>query len=54
MLEEEELAENATRMGHILQEELSTLDQNMVAASRGRGLLQAIVIKESNGKAKVN
>ena len=49
VLEEEELAKNAERMGRILEQELSTLDPQIVTTIRGRGLFWAIVIKETPG-----
>lgn len=47
VLEEEDLAGNAARMGNILEQELSSLDPEIVPTQRGRGLFRAIVIKES-------
>uniref|UniRef100_A0A3B4AS56 Ornithine aminotransferase n=1 Tax=Periophthalmus magnuspinnatus TaxID=409849 RepID=A0A3B4AS56_9GOBI len=47
VLEEERLAENAERMGKILRSELSKLPKDIVTAVRGKGLLNAVVIKET-------
>jgi len=47
VLEEEKLAENAERLGHILREELSKLPKDKVVLARGKGLLNAIVINKS-------
>ena len=47
MLEEEKLAENAERLGHVLRAELSKLPTEVVKIVRGKGLLNAIVINES-------
>uniref|UniRef100_A0A8C6WWG8 Ornithine aminotransferase n=1 Tax=Neogobius melanostomus TaxID=47308 RepID=A0A8C6WWG8_9GOBI len=47
VLEEERLAENAERMGQILRTELSKLPKDIVTTVRGKGLLNAIVIKET-------
>lgn len=47
---DEKLAENAERLGAILRRELSAIQSDMVTAVRGKGLLNAIVIKEKNGK----
>lgn len=47
VLEEEDLAGNALRLGSILEQELASLDPEKVVATRGIGLFWAIVIKES-------
>ncbi|KAM7072666.1 ornithine aminotransferase, mitochondrial isoform 3-T4 [Molossus nigricans] len=47
VLEEENLAENAERMGAILRNELMKLPSDIVTAVRGKGLLNAIVIRET-------
>lgn len=47
---DEQLAENAERLGGILRHELKSIQSDMVTAVRGKGLLNAIVIKEKNGK----
>jgi ornithine--oxo-acid transaminase len=49
---EEKLAENAEKLGTIFREELRTFerDHEMVDTVRGKGLLNAIVIKPKNGK----
>lgn len=47
VLEEERLAENAERMGQILRSELNKLPKDIVTTVRGKGLLNAIVIKET-------
>ncbi|XP_051959337.1 ornithine aminotransferase, mitochondrial-like [Xyrauchen texanus] len=47
VLEEENLAENAERMGQILRAELDKLPREVVSAVRGKGLLNAIVIRET-------
>lgn len=49
VLEEEDLAGNATRMGRIMEEELATLDPQIVTAYRGRGLFWGLVIKNAKG-----
>lgn len=41
---EENLSENADKMGKILREELSTIPKDVVKIVRGKGLLNAIVI----------
>jgi ornithine--oxo-acid transaminase len=52
VLVEEKLAENAEKLGAIFREELKTFerDHDMVETVRGKGLLNAIVIKPKNGK----
>uniref|UniRef100_A0A668AP17 Ornithine aminotransferase n=1 Tax=Myripristis murdjan TaxID=586833 RepID=A0A668AP17_9TELE len=47
VLEEEKLAENADRMGKLLRDELRKLPKDIVTTVRGKGLLNAIVIKET-------
>ncbi|KAM6964084.1 ornithine aminotransferase, mitochondrial [Tautogolabrus adspersus] len=47
VMEEEKLAENAQRMGKILRAELRKLPKDIVTTVRGKGLLNAIVIKET-------
>ncbi|XP_048464871.1 ornithine aminotransferase, mitochondrial [Rhincodon typus] len=47
VLEEENLAENAEQMGKLLRSELLKLPSDVVTAVRGKGLLNAIVIRET-------
>ncbi|XP_037400193.1 ornithine aminotransferase, mitochondrial [Pygocentrus nattereri] len=47
VLEEENLAENAEKMGNILRAGLNKLPKEIVTTVRGKGLLNAIVIKET-------
>uniref|UniRef100_UPI0037E76F35 ornithine aminotransferase, mitochondrial n=1 Tax=Semicossyphus pulcher TaxID=241346 RepID=UPI0037E76F35 len=47
VMEEEKLAENAQRMGEVLRAELKKLPKDIVTTVRGKGLLNAIVIKET-------
>ncbi|MXQ80281.1 hypothetical protein E5288_WYG006312 [Bos mutus] len=49
VLEEENLAENAEKMGIILRNELMKLPSDVVTTVRGKGLLNAIVIRETKG-----
>ncbi|XP_063231292.1 ornithine aminotransferase, mitochondrial isoform X1 [Bacillus rossius redtenbacheri] len=44
VLQEERLADNAERLGQILRSELDTLPKDIVPVTRGKGLLNAIVI----------
>ncbi|KAM6897053.1 ornithine aminotransferase, mitochondrial [Xenentodon cancila] len=47
VMEEERLAENAQKMGEVLRSELRKLPKDVVTTVRGKGLLNAIVIKET-------
>ncbi|KAJ3607684.1 hypothetical protein NHX12_024735 [Muraenolepis orangiensis] len=47
VMEEEKLAENAESMGQLLRSELRKLPEDVVTTVRGKGLLNAIVIKET-------
>lgn len=49
VLIEERLADNAQRLGEILRRELSSLGTPKIKTVRGKGLLNAIVIDESDG-----
>jgi len=50
VLKEEKLAENADKMGVLFREELGKIKSDMIELIRGKGLLNAIVIKPKNGK----
>jgi ornithine--oxo-acid transaminase len=50
VLKEENLAENAAYLGEILRKELKSIKSDMIAEVRGKGLLNAMVINEKNGK----
>jgi ornithine--oxo-acid transaminase len=45
VIKDEKLAENAERLGILFREELKKIDSDMVELVRGKGLLNAIVIK---------
>lgn len=47
VLEEEKLADNAEKLGHILRAELRKLPKDIVTTVRGKGLLNAIVVNAS-------
>ena len=47
---DEGLAERAERLGKLLREELRNIDSKMITLVRGKGLLNAIVIKPVGGK----
>ncbi len=46
---DEDLAGNAERLGNILREELKKIKSDRITTVRGKGLLNAIVIKEKDG-----
>ena len=50
VVRDEGLAENADKLGNILRDQLNDLDSSVVTTVRGKGLLNAIVIKPVNGK----
>lgn len=50
VVKDERLAENAEEMGKLLRSELEKINSDMITLVRGKGLLNAIVIKEVNGK----
>ncbi|HIG09386.1 MAG TPA: ornithine--oxo-acid transaminase [Flavobacteriales bacterium] len=50
VVREEKLSENAERLGKILRRELVNFENDMITLVRGKGLLNAIVIKPKNGK----
>jgi ornithine--oxo-acid transaminase len=51
VLKDEKLTENAEAMGELLRSELKKLNSPFIATVRGRGLLNAIVIKHKNPEA---
>jgi len=50
VVKEENLSENAERLGKILRRELINFENDMITLVRGKGLLNAIIIKPKNGK----
>ena len=50
VIRDEKLAENAERLGKIFRDEFSSIKSEMIEAVRGKGLLNAVVIKPKNGK----
>ena len=50
VLKEENLSENAEKIGKIFRDEISKMKSVMIELVRGKGLLNAIVIKPQNGK----
>ena len=51
VLKEEKMAENAVLLGELLRTELTKLNSPFITTIRGKGLLNAIVIKHSNKEA---
>jgi ornithine--oxo-acid transaminase len=51
VLKDENMADNAEQLGTLLRSELEALQSPYIAAVRGKGLLNAIVIKHSNPEA---
>jgi len=50
VIKDENLAENAEQLGQIFRDELRKIDSDMIELVRGKGLLNAVVIKPKNGK----
>jgi ornithine--oxo-acid transaminase len=50
VVKDERLEENAERLGKIFREEIKKIDSDMIEHVRGKGLLNAIVIRPQNGK----
>lgn len=50
IVRDEKLAENAERLGKIFRNEFSSIQSEMIDTVRGKGLLNAVVIKPKNGK----
>jgi ornithine--oxo-acid transaminase len=51
VLKDEQMTENAARLGEILRAKLRNINSPYIDTVRGRGLLNAIVIKHSNPEA---
>ena len=49
MLIEEGLADNAAKLGEVFRSEMRSIDSERVSLVRGKGLLNAVVIKEQGG-----
>ncbi len=54
VVKDENLAERAERLGRIFRDELRKIDSDMIELIRGKGLLNAIIIKPKNGKEAWN
>ena len=50
VIRDEKLAENAERLGNIFRDEMSSIKSDMIELVRGKGLLNAIIIRPHNGK----
>jgi len=50
VVKDEKLAENSERLGKIFREEFRNIKSDMVELVRGKGLLNAVVIRPKNGK----
>lgn len=50
VIKEEKLAENAARLGELFRSELRKIKSEMIELVRGKGLLNAVVIRPKNGK----
>ena len=50
VIKNEKLAENAERLGKIFREEIGKIKSDMIELVRGKGLLNAVVIKPKQGK----
>ncbi len=50
VIKDEKLAENAEKMGQLFRSEILKIDSDMIELVRGKGLLNAIIIKPKNGK----
>ncbi|MFW6095161.1 MAG: ornithine--oxo-acid transaminase [Bacteroidota bacterium] len=50
VVKEEKLAENAEKLGKIFREEFRSIKSEMIQEVRGKGLLNAVVIKNKEGK----
>ncbi len=50
VIKDENLAENAEKMGKIFREELKSIKSEMIELVRGKGLLNAVVIRPKGGK----
>ncbi|MBI9053174.1 MAG: ornithine--oxo-acid transaminase [Bacteroidales bacterium] len=50
VIKDEKLEENAERLGKIFREEFESIDSDMIELVRGKGLLNAVVIKNKEGK----
>jgi ornithine--oxo-acid transaminase len=50
VVKDEKLAQRAEELGQLFRDELAKIDSDMIELIRGKGLLNAIIIKPKNGK----
>jgi ornithine--oxo-acid transaminase len=50
VIKDEKLEENAERLGKIFRDEFNSIDSDMIELVRGKGLLNAVVIRNKEGK----
>ncbi len=50
VIKDEKLAENASRLGEVFRNELKSVRSDMIELVRGKGLLNAVVVRPKNGK----
>lgn len=50
VIKNEKLAENSEKLGKIFRKELSSIKSDMIELVRGKGLLNAVVVRPKNGK----
>jgi ornithine--oxo-acid transaminase len=51
VIREEKLAENADRLGELFRKEMKSIKSEMIETVRGKGLLNAVAIKPTQGKS---
>jgi len=54
VVKEENLAEKAEKLGEIFRSEMEKIDTDMIELVRGKGLLNAVVIRPKNGKTAMD
>jgi len=54
VVKDENLADNAERLGKIFREKMQTIKSGMIESVRGKGLLNAVVIKPKDGKTAMD
>jgi len=50
VIKDEKLAENAEKLGKIFRQELGSVKSDMIELVRGKGLLNAVVVRPKGGK----
>ena len=54
VVKDENLADRAERLGKIFREEMKKIDSDMIELVRGKGLLNAVIIRPKNGKTAMD